>query len=46
LRHFATYAAAPAGYTDAIIAGDKLGATGGATFPKELSLRAAEHNSF
>jgi hypothetical protein len=42
LRHFATYAAAPAGYTDAIIAGDKLGAT----FPWELSLRAAEHNSF
>jgi hypothetical protein len=39
LRHFAAYAAAPAGYTDAIIAGDKLGATAEATFPWELSLR-------
>ena len=38
LRNFAAYVAAPAGYTVAITAGVKLGATGGVTFPRELSL--------
>jgi hypothetical protein len=33
LRKFAAYAAAPAGYTVAIIAADKLGATGGGPSP-------------